>query len=100
MPPSWDQTAVPGLVALTHFHSSTTSGSASWTSVRILLRVSPRQWATSAILLSISSDAGGRSADADSFMVSSSTREFVLVREVAELAQQRPRLGVDVRDLV
>src|SRR4029079_2153271 len=29
MIPSWDQTGVPGLVAFAHFHSSTTSGSAS-----------------------------------------------------------------------
>ncbi len=28
MPPPWDQTGVPGLVAFAHFHSSTTSGSA------------------------------------------------------------------------
>jgi hypothetical protein len=40
-----------------HFHSSTTFGSASLMSLRILLKVSPRQSPSSAILLSISSDA-------------------------------------------
>src|SRR6266540_2303076 len=34
--PSCDHTGMPGLVGLTHFHSSTTSGSASWMSLRIL----------------------------------------------------------------
>src|SRR3954468_19917630 len=56
MLPSWDHTGVPGLVALTHFHSSTTSGSASLMRLRILLKVSPRQSPSSAILLSICSD--------------------------------------------
>src|SRR5881397_3166123 len=65
MMPSCDQTGVPGLVAFTHFHSSTTSGSASLMSLRIRLRVSPRQSPSSEILLSISSDA-------DSSMFSSS----------------------------
>src|SRR5260370_17030424 len=53
MMPSCDQTGVP-----IHFHSSTTSGSASLMSLRILLRVSPRQSPSSAILFEISSDAG------------------------------------------
>src|SRR5438034_9905972 len=57
MMPSCDQTGVPGLVGLTHFHSSTTSGSACLMSVRILLRVFPRQSLSSAILLEMSSDA-------------------------------------------
>ena len=57
MMPSCDQTGVPGLVGLTHFHSSTTSGSASLMSLRILLRVSPRQSPSSAILFEMSSDA-------------------------------------------
>src|SRR3984893_2420040 len=51
--PSCDQTGVP-----IHFHSSTTSGSAFLMSLRILLRVSPRQSPSSAILFEISSDAG------------------------------------------
>src|SRR5437588_503405 len=57
MMPSCDQTGVPGLVGLTHFHSSTTSGSASLISLRILLRVSPRHSRSSAILSEMSSDA-------------------------------------------
>src|SRR5512146_1778900 len=57
MMPSCDHTGVPGLVGLTHFHSSTPSGSASLMSVRILPRVSPRQSASSAILFEMSSDA-------------------------------------------
>src|SRR5213593_4633375 len=52
MMPSCDQIGVP-----IHFHSSTTSGSASLMSLRILLRVSPRQSPSSAILCEIRSDA-------------------------------------------
>src|SRR5206468_967831 len=52
MMPWCDQTGVP-----IHFHSSTTSGSASLMSLRILLRVSPRQSPSSAILFEMSSDA-------------------------------------------
>ena len=52
MIPSCDHTGVP-----IHFHSSTTSGSASLMSLRILLKISPRQSPGWAILLSISSDA-------------------------------------------
>src|SRR5437868_1625797 len=52
MMPSRDQIGVP-----IHFHSSTTSGSASLMSLRILLRVSPRQSPSSAILFEMSSDA-------------------------------------------
>src|SRR5437867_12016763 len=51
MMPSRDQT---GFI---HFHSSTTSGSASLMSLRILPRVSPRQSPSSAILCEMSSDA-------------------------------------------
>ena len=54
MMPSCDQTGVP-----IHFHSSTTSGSASLMSLRILLRVFPRQSPSSAILFEMSSDAAG-----------------------------------------
>src|SRR3984893_17699552 len=52
MMPSCDQIGVP-----IHFHSSTTSGSASLMSLRILLRVSPRQSPSSAILFEMSSEA-------------------------------------------
>src|SRR6266566_8114630 len=52
MMPSCAQIGVP-----IHFHSSTTSGSASLMSLRILLRVSPRQSPSSAILFEMSSDA-------------------------------------------
>src|SRR5216117_2102400 len=51
MMPSCDQIGVP-----IHFHSSTTSGSASLMSLRILLRVSPRLSPSSAILFEMSSD--------------------------------------------
>src|SRR5579864_1249416 len=55
--PSCDQTGVPGVVGLTHFHSSTTSGSASLMSARILPRVALRQSPSPAILSEMSSDA-------------------------------------------
>src|SRR5207237_9471890 len=70
MMPSCDQTGVPGLVGLTHFHSSTTSGSASFMSSRILLRVFPRQSPSSAILFEISSDADCPCVAPDFFMFS------------------------------
>src|SRR5438552_19026321 len=70
MMPSCDQTGVPGLVGLTHFHSSTTSGSASLMSLRILLRVSPRQSPSSAILFEMSSDADRPWLAPDFFMFS------------------------------
>src|SRR5215472_15176734 len=63
MMPSCDQTGVP-----IHFHSSTTSGSASLISWRIRLRVSPRQSPSSAILFEISSDADRPSLAPDFFM--------------------------------
>src|SRR5919204_102475 len=69
MMPSCDHTGVPGLVGLTHFHSSTTSGSASLMSVRILLRVFPRQSPSSAILFEMSSDADWSWLAPDFFMV-------------------------------
>src|SRR6266571_823140 len=65
--PSCDQIGVP-----IHFHPSTTSGSASLMSVRILLRVSPRQSPSSAILCEISCDADWPWLAPDFFMVSSS----------------------------
>jgi hypothetical protein len=71
MMPSCDQTGVPGVVGLTHFHSSTIPGSASLMSVRILLRVSPRQSPSSAILFEMSSDADWPWLAPDFFMFSS-----------------------------
>src|SRR5256714_3591827 len=56
MPP-WDQTGIPGFVGFTHFHSSTTSGSASLMIPRTLLSVLPRQSPSSLILLSTSLEA-------------------------------------------
>src|SRR5438034_6139107 len=66
MMPSCDQIGVP-----IHFHSSTTSGSASLMSLRILPRVSPRQSPSSAILFEMSSDAGRPWLAPDFFMFSS-----------------------------
>ncbi len=71
MMPSCDQTGVPGLVGLTHFHSSTTSGSAFLMSVRILPRVFPRQSPSSAIRFEMSSDADWSWLAPDFFMFSS-----------------------------
>src|SRR6266498_2983025 len=76
MIPSCDHVGVPGFVGFTHFTSSTTSGSACLMSLRILLKVSPRQSPSSAILLSIRSDADWPSLESDSFMFSS--REFLV----------------------
>src|SRR2546425_1030787 len=66
MMPSCDQIGVP-----IHFHSSTTSGSASLMSLRILLRVSPRQFPSSTILFEMSSDADWPWPAPDLFMFSS-----------------------------
>src|SRR5438876_1479577 len=66
MMPSCDQIGVP-----IHFHSSTTSGSASLMSLRILPRVSPCQSASSAILFEMSSDADWPWLAPDFFMFSS-----------------------------
>src|SRR2546430_13397149 len=71
MMPSCDQTGVPGLVGLTHFHSSTTSGSACLMSVRILPRVFPRQSPSSVILFEMSSAADWPWLAPDFFMFSS-----------------------------
>src|ERR1700704_4792936 len=65
MMPSCDQTGAPR-----HFHSSTTSGSASLMSLRILPRVSPRQSPSSAILFEMSSDADWPWLAPDFFMFS------------------------------
>src|ERR1700722_20395314 len=63
MMPSCDQTGVP-----IHFHSSTTSGTASLMSLRILPRASPRQSPSSAILFEMRSEAGLSSLATDFFM--------------------------------
>src|SRR5258705_7020241 len=68
---SCDHVGTPGFVGFTHFTSSTTSGSAALMSLRILLKVSPRQSPSSAILLSIRSDADWPSLESGSFMFSS-----------------------------
>src|ERR1035441_4218953 len=66
MMPSCDQIGVP-----LHFHSSTTSGSASLMSLRILLSVFPRQSPSSAIFFEMSSDADWPWLAPDFFMFSS-----------------------------
>src|SRR5919204_2573773 len=63
MPPWWDHTGVPPLVGLTHFHSSTTSGSACLISVRTRERVLPRQSPSSSILASISCEGASCSCE-------------------------------------
>src|SRR5579864_5247789 len=74
MMPSCDQIGVP-----IHFHSSTTSGSASLMSLRILLRVSPRQSPSSAILFEMSSDGDWPRLAPDFFMFSSSKFQIYLI---------------------
>src|SRR6476620_11811615 len=56
MPP-WEKTAVPGDVGLTHFHSSTISGSAAWMIARTFASVFPRQSLSSLILASMIAEA-------------------------------------------
>ena len=57
MPPLWDQTGVPGEDSFTHFHSSTTSGSASWMSLRIRFSTGPRPSPSSRMRWSIIGEA-------------------------------------------
>src|SRR6266498_3353598 len=94
MMPSCDQIGVP-----IHFHSSTTSGSASLMSLRILLRVSPRQSPSSAIVFEMRSDADGPWLTPDFFMFSSSRRlnaELLGVLRVQSLpAAELHRLGTN-----
>src|SRR5256885_1173975 len=66
MMPSCDQTG------FSHFHSSTTSGSACLMRLRILLRLSPRQSPSSAIRFEMRSDAAWSCLTPDFFMFSSS----------------------------
>src|SRR5258708_22449873 len=109
MMPSCDQTGVP-----IHFHSSTTFGSASLMSLRILLRVCPRQSASSLILFEMSSDAGWSSLAPDFFMFSSwkSQTYFIcmtaedshvswnpLTLDLGSFVIPRPRLLVRIRRL-
>src|ERR1700678_663476 len=79
MMPSCDQTGVP-----LHFHSSTTSGSAFLMSLRIRLRVSPRQSASSAILFEMSSDADGTWLTPDFFMFSSRRFQLYFISEAEQ----------------
>src|SRR6266536_2867287 len=94
MMPSSDQTAVPGLVGLTHFHSSTTSGSASLMSVRILLRVSPRQSPSEAILFEMSSDADWPWLAPDFFMFSSSLVDHAVFGDQPYALAQAPPISI------
>src|SRR2546430_4889813 len=91
MMPSCDQTGVPGLFGFTHFHSSTTSGSASLMSLRILPRLSPRQSPSSAILFEMSSDADWPGRAPDVFMFYSSQR--FQIWDMAESRRLRLRLA-------
>src|SRR5262245_49916296 len=93
MMPSCDQTGVPGLVGLTHFHSSTMSGSACLMRVRILLRVSPRQSPRSVIRSEMSSDADGPWLAPDFFMFSAS-------RSSSETSTGAPPGGIRQREQV
>src|SRR5436309_10299293 len=97
MMPSCDQIGVP-----IHFHSSTTSGSASLMSLRILLRVSPRQSPSSAILFEMSSDAAWPWRAPDFFMFSSRrgqtgglNAELLCVLGVQSLPAELHGLGAD-----
>src|SRR6266576_3006409 len=74
MMPSCDQTGVP-----IHFHSSTTSGSASLMSLRIMPRVSPRQSPSSVILFEMSFDADWPWLAPDFFMFSSYKFEIYFI---------------------
>ena len=82
MIPSCDQTGVPGFVAFTHFHSSTTSGSASLMSVRIRLKVSPRQPANSLILAFIKRDGDSVFRDVSFFFVMSASVADVITASI------------------
>src|SRR5580693_8267443 len=66
--PSCDHTGVP-----LHFHSSTTSGTACLISLRILLKVCPRQSPSSEILSEISSGADWPWLAPEFFMIVSPT---------------------------
>src|SRR5258708_19976198 len=78
---SCDQTGVP-----IHFHSSTTSGSATLMSLRILLRVSPRQSPSSAILCEMSSGADRPTLAPDFFMFPSWKSQIYFISQAEGLA--------------
>src|SRR6266699_5134722 len=88
MMPSCDQIGVP-----IHFHSSTTSGSASLMSLRILLRVSPRQSPSSAILFEMSSDADWPWLAPDFFMFSSQKFQIYFICKTVEDSHVRLQSG-------
>src|SRR5437016_4395074 len=92
MMPSCDQIGVP-----IHFHSSTTSGSASLMSLRILLRVSPRQSPSSAILFEMSSDADWPWLAPDFFTFSSWKFQIYFIRWDVE---HEPAIGAQTTDLL
>src|SRR3954451_13060939 len=94
MIPSCDHVGTPGLVALTHLISSTTSGAADLISSRIRRSVSPRQSSISASRWSITSDAGGPAPDVEFVMASCLRNAHEVAGGVAERAVARsPRLG-------
>src|SRR5436190_14388745 len=100
MMPSCDQTGVPGVLGFTHFHSSTTSGSASLMSLRTLPRVSPRQSPSSAILFEMCSDADWPWFASDFFIVSSQEfkRDFICkTAEDNHQLCQRSRVTIWIR---
>src|SRR5919197_1539744 len=75
IPPWWDQTGVPPLVGFTHFHSSTTSGSACFISVRTRARVLPRQSPSSSIFASIACEGASFSCESLFLFMLSLTRD-------------------------
>src|ERR1041385_2721113 len=79
MIPSCDQTGVP-----IHFHSSTTSGSASWMSRRIRPRVFPRQSPRAAIFWEMRADGDWPRLAPDFFMFSSYKFRIYFIWKTAE----------------
>src|SRR5438105_6633564 len=73
MPP-WEKTGVPGEVGLTHFTSSTISGSASWMTARTFASVFPRQSPSPLIFSSINAEAD--STGTGLFMYTSNSRTY------------------------
>src|SRR5213078_3309370 len=74
MPP-WEKTGVPGDVGLTHFTSSTISGSASWMTARTFASVFPRQSPSPLIFSSINAEAD--STGTGLFMYTSNSRTIL-----------------------
>src|SRR5574338_52454 len=73
-----------------HFHSSMTSGTASWMSFRMRLSVSPRQSPSSAMRWSINLDADGPGGDADFFIGSFRALRYALCAVQAKRTETRP----------